>query len=108
LIGFAGDLTTISTIVSKLRKNPTGVFTVKSQNDLNGIMVKPDGHVMVLESGGWFGSDAKYYAIGSGRVPAMVAMRCGKSAAEAVKIAMDFDPITGGKVQSVRLNKRSK
>ena len=60
----------------------------------------------ILESAGWVETEAKYYAIGSGRLPALVAMRCGKSARQAVKIAMDFDKNTGGKVRSVQLDQQ--
>lgn len=42
-------------------------------------------------------------AWGSGRDFALAAMACGKSAREAVEIAMRFDPWTGGELQEVHL-----
>lgn len=39
-----------------------------------------------------------YHAVGSGRDFALAAMACGKTAREAVEIAMSFDNGTGGKV----------
>jgi hypothetical protein len=41
---------------------------------------------------------APFYAIGSGKIPAMVAMECGQTAINAVEIAKKFDPFTGGSV----------
>jgi ATP-dependent protease HslVU (ClpYQ) peptidase subunit len=102
LLGFAGDAHDFQRIITELKQNPNKLIPTKS--DLNVIMVKLDGTVMERDTGGWTQAEnAKFYAIGSGRVPALVAMTCGKTAAEAVKIAMMFDPHTGGKVQTVRL-----
>lgn len=46
-----------------------------------------------------------YYALGSGSEFALVAMSCGKSAVEAVKEAIKWDCISGGKVKSYSFNK---
>lgn len=48
------------------------------------------------------------FAIGSGMPYAMVAMKCGKSATEAVKVAIEFDCFSGGKVKSYSFNKPTK
>lgn len=45
----------------------------------------------------------RFHAVGSGRDYALAAMRCGKSAAVAVKIAMEFDNGTGGRIITRRL-----
>lgn len=42
-----------------------------------------------------------YAAIGSGAQYAIAAMDCGKSAHEAVQIAMHRDPYTGGKIETI-------
>lgn len=39
---------------------------------------------------------APFYAIGSGKIPAMVAMECGLEAIDSIEIAKKFDPFTGG------------
>jgi hypothetical protein len=39
-----------------------------------------------------------YAAVGSGSVPASVAMYCGKGAAQAVRIAAQHDSFTGGEI----------
>ena len=47
-----------------------------------------------------------FYAIGTGSHFALAAMACGKSAVEAVRIAMRFDPFSGGRVESITLRKK--
>lgn len=44
-----------------------------------------------------------YAAIGSGAAYAVAAMDCGKSAAQAVRIAARRDPYTGGRIVTLRL-----
>jgi hypothetical protein len=48
---------------------------------------------------------APFYAIGSGRVPAMAAMHAGATAIEAVEIAKKLDPSTGGEVRGYAITK---
>ncbi|NIT13220.1 MAG: hypothetical protein GTN99_02950 [Candidatus Dadabacteria bacterium] len=43
-------------------------------------------------------------AIGSGSPYAIAAMACGKNAIDAVKIARQFDPYTGGRIKSINLD----
>lgn len=102
LIGFAGNVPDIQAMIREMKKDPNK--TMPGKSDLYAIKVTQSGKVMERDAGGWSESeDAKYYAIGSGRVPALVAMHCGKSAKQAIEIAMKFDRNTGGKVQTVRL-----
>ena len=106
LIGFAGTLAKIQKCLRELKKNPDDINIDLADDDIfECIVIYPDGKVKFLESEGWVETEAKFYAIGSGRIPALVAMRCGKSARQAVKVAMDFDKNTGGKVRSVQLDK---
>lgn len=44
-----------------------------------------------------------FYAIGTGRKEALAALRCGKTAFQAVEIAAEFDPYTRGPVVSMSL-----
>lgn len=44
-----------------------------------------------------------FHSVGSGRDFAIAAMALGKTAADAVALAMQFDPWTGGDVQTLRL-----
>lgn len=107
LIGFAGTLAKIQNCMRDLKKDPNALTVLKAPKEdiFECIVVYPDDKVRILESEGWVETEAKYYAIGSGRIPALVAMRCGKSARQAIKIAMDFDKDTGGKVRTVQLDK---
>lgn len=101
LVGSAGTPGETRVILKKLRKNPDDFESIKSPNNV--IYIKPDGKIFEHDGSGWSPINAKYAAIGSGHLPALVAMRLGKSAREAIKIAIEFDKNTGGKVRSVRL-----
>jgi ATP-dependent protease HslVU (ClpYQ) peptidase subunit len=107
LIGLAGTLAKIQNHLRELKKDPEKLSVLlksAKDDDFECIVVCPNGEVNVLDSEGWITTEAKYYAVGSGRLPALVAMRCGKSARQAVKIAMGFDKNTGGKVTTVQLD----
>lgn len=54
-----------------------------------------------LAATAWLPIVRPYHAIGSGRDFAIAAMHLGKSAVEAVDIAMQFDVYTGGRVERV-------
>ena len=43
----------------------------------------------------------KFAALGTGSMAALSAMHCGKTPAEAVKIAAKIDPFTGGKIRTM-------
>lgn len=104
LVGLAGDLGVITAVLKKLRRDPDDFEVIKvEKKELNAIYVRADGKVFEKDSNGWIPVTAKYAATGSGYLAALVAMRCGKSAREAIKIAIEFDKNTGGKVRSVKL-----
>ena len=46
-----------------------------------------------------------FWAIGSGSPAALAAMHCGRNAQEAVYIAMEIDPYTGGDVETMEVVK---
>lgn len=52
--------------------------------------------------------DEAYYAIGSGGVHAMTAMDCGKTAAQAVVMAIKRDQYSGGRIISMTLTHKGK
>lgn len=52
--------------------------------------------------------DEDEWAHGSGRLAALAAMACGKSAIEAVRIASRFDAYTGGRIVSMTLDESPK
>lgn len=67
------------------------------------IVIRRDGSVLSWEVGGWIDLEAPFYAWGSGAAIAMGAMYAGASAEQAVKIAADLDPWTGGKIHALTL-----
>jgi 20S proteasome alpha/beta subunit len=105
LIAFAGMLASIQAVVSKIKKDPNGILTISKSDGSNieGLLIYPDGKVMQFDGSGWTSVKADYYAIGSGAVVARVAMRLGLSAKEAVRLAFEFVPSTGGRIQTVKL-----
>lgn len=63
------------------------------------------GLCRVYESGGWLDHDpAEPWANGSGGTIALVAMHCGKSAVEAVRLAIKLDSGSGGMVHAGRID----
>ena len=50
----------------------------------------------------------EFWAIGSGAKCAMVAMECGKTAEQAVRLAIKYDLYSGGRIQTMRLDQLKK
>lgn len=66
-----------------------------------GLLITPEGAIMVYEGSGHYQIRAPYYAIGSGRDQALGAMHAGASAANAIRAAIEHDTYTGGTVTLV-------
>lgn len=62
------------------------------------ILLTDGRHIWRHVTGGFFRVSRGFHAVGSGRDYALAAMHLGKSAAEAVAIAMEFDHGTGGNI----------
>jgi hypothetical protein len=77
----------------------------RDKDDWQPIMVvRPNGQIQIYERTPYPTiSEGKYFAIGSGREFAFMAMRLGKSAAEAVALTSEFDPGTGSLVDTLTL-----
>lgn len=67
------------------------------------IMLVDKWNLMRHVSGVFVEMQRRYHAVGSGRDYALAAMRCGKSASVAIKIAMEFDNNTGGRIITRKL-----
>lgn len=103
LFGSAGE----SSIAEKLRRSLGGVPTLEQVLNTE-ITCDPEdknsailcrGDVVLRKAGSmWFRHDKPYHAVGSGRDFALMAMRLGKSAAEAVELTLEFDGYSGGDV----------
>jgi len=107
LIGSAGDddSRAVEALFEKVR-TPAGLPTRKQllelQIDYVGIVVLPKGRIYHVTidpppgdheywSGGLFEIGESYHAVGSGAVHAITAMECGKSARDAVNLAIRRD-----------------
>lgn len=69
------------------------------------VHLRKNGSLRVYEDGGWQDEDPKKaHAWGSGWQIAATAMKCGKSAREAVSMASKMDVWSGGRVLAMSLN----
>lgn len=73
--------------------------------DSRGLIIGKRGQYEMFETNGAFEFKQEFVALGSGREFALGAMQFGASAAQAVKIAMKFDPYSGGKVMTLTHDK---
>jgi ATP-dependent protease HslVU (ClpYQ) peptidase subunit len=73
-------------------------------DDYNALVMRDDGSVFGVEGkrADFVDYDRPFAACGSGRIPALAAMLMGATAEEAVRIAMQPDPETGGEVMALR------
>ena len=69
--------------------------------NFNAIVVTPDHEVFVYEGSRFFVPASAPYAIGTGADFALSAMACGKSAKEAVEVAVKFDVFSGGNIEEL-------
>ena len=77
-------------------------------DNINALLVKPDGTIWQYEGNIWQAIHQPYHAVGSGSMFALPAMDAGASAVEAVEIGIKRDPFSGGKVTHLRLRKKKK
>ena len=110
LVGGAGDYNDIVRAVAELQRNrkitPVQVFSEVEMRlkDCDIIMLSPKGGLYVSENGGnCMQIQDGFYAIGSGRQGAMVAMFLGCSPKEAVDAVKKVDPNTGGRTITRKL-----
>ena len=68
------------------------------RNDPAIVLADAAGNIWRHVTGGFFKVSRGFHAVGSGRDYALAAMHLGKTAAEAVALAMEFDHGTGGDV----------
>lgn len=73
--------------------------------DIAGLLVDKKRRIWIYEGNIWQRVKMPFYAIGSGSIIAMGALDAGATAVEAVKIAINRDLWTGGKVTAVKLTR---
>jgi len=69
-----------------------------------GLVVKEDGIYIFMPGDPMERIEADFFAIGSGGKPARVALLLEKTPEEAIELAKQVDPGTGGKLQILRLH----
>lgn len=108
MIGLGGSAVKVAVILEWARggqqesARPTAL-----PDEQHGIVVRPSGAVSFLEGPRCleYSFAAPFYAIGSGRIPALAAMLAGATAKRAIVIAAELEPCTGGAVRFLRLKK---
>ena len=71
---------------------------IKDEESATACIIRPDGTRIMYDSYGWYEVDKGPFALGSGWEVAMGALRSGKAADEAVRIAAGIDGATGPEV----------
>lgn len=104
-IGTAGDCGIEEQLFSLLPGNVTWKTEFTTEPDFSAIAITDKGRAWLINKDEgkvhasiWLRKES--VAIGSGHMIARTAMRCGKSAIEAVNIAIEMDVYSGGAVQS--------
>lgn len=104
LVGAVGSTPMCNRFRGWVAAGMTGESPFEGKDEGNGIVVTPDGVIVVWSHlGPWAVQDRPYYALGSGEQIAVGAMAAGASAEEAVRIAMRHDTISGGDVMVLRV-----
>ena len=106
LVGGAGVQAAVFAAIAWLYAGRQGEAPDIDNSDL--LFLRPDGSIW-LANGRWpeFPVMGDSYAIGSGSTAAMVAMHLGKTAAQAVRIACQFDESTSAPIHTLKLPKRA-
>ena len=108
LVGGAGDVDLLSWFLRSFDPEAVtkrlAISTDTRGDGLAGLVVSPKGTIYYVEERGIYVKfPAKFLAIGVGETAAMVAMECGASAEEAVRLTIKYDKGCGGKVHTLKL-----
>jgi len=101
LYGASGNLS--EGVAVRLWLNDPALPMPKVADSFHAILIR-DGQLFALENDlTLVPYQCKYFAVGSGREYAMAAMLLGKTAREAVEVAIQLDINSGGEIQSLPL-----
>jgi 20S proteasome alpha/beta subunit len=79
-----------------------GQTDTEPEGDWSAIIIRPNGTVHAVDDDGCrMDVTGKRYAIGSGAHFALGALACGRGAVEAVRVAIELDPYSGGEIEHV-------
>ncbi len=98
LVAAAGAATRCTLYLTWLedQSQPRPPWQDDTETSVHALEVLLDGTVLRHEEHGAYALDAPHIALGSGAPYALAAMACGRDAADAVRIASQFDVWTGG------------
>lgn len=102
LIGAAGSLAACQAFRAWVIAGMQGPDPFRNDDVGNGLLVAPDGTLVVFSVTGPATMQTPFYALGSGYQFAMGAMAYGATAEEAVRVARQFDTQTGGEIITLR------
>lgn len=75
----------------------------EDDDSFEGLIVRPDGLLLIFTRGGWYPARPRYFAIGSGAQFAMGAMFQGATAEQAVRAGIELDHNSGGDVTILKV-----
>jgi hypothetical protein len=97
--GAAGNWDEILKFYAALEKNGE----IEGECDVTVLELRSDALYVYLGSLNPFPIKQRFWAVGTGAAYAIAAMRLGKDPVEAITLAMEFDPGTGGPIDTMRI-----
>lgn len=101
LVGACGTSSLCERFFDWLRAGLKGDDPFRGNDDGNGLVVTPSGHVICFGKHGPSRYCWPYFTMGSGEQIATGALEMGASATEAVAAAISINVMSGGEIQSV-------
>lgn len=108
LFGASGDAEPGDMLLDMLRQHgfKKQLPKVKDADDYCALYIAPTGAIWMTEGARWNRWPLPYAAIGTGSKCALPVLRLGHDAVTAVKAGIAGDVYSGGRVQTVRLDRR--
>jgi hypothetical protein len=101
LFGFAGCMEEGQIIFDALRM---GALPKTECKETSALHIRKDGSIWFTTGKAWIRvRGTRFTAIGTGSAFAIAAMKGGAQAEQAVRIAMELDPYSGGRVRKLKL-----
>jgi ATP-dependent protease HslVU (ClpYQ) peptidase subunit len=104
--GFCGDADAVHTVMGLLSGGAHHAELKRLKADLGILILTPEGCFLSDQDMQPLKLENEFWAIGSGAEYAMGAMAAGKSAAQAVEIACQFDPHSNGPVVTHKVRRK--
>jgi hypothetical protein len=110
IAGAAGNSIDCENFLAAFRQGEDADFTAaaREEDEFSAVVVKPDKSIWEVSATGRSKITAPFYAIGAARAILIGAMAAGATAQEAVRIAVQYDKLCGGTVDTETLDAQSK